>query len=138
MNDRKFSPRAEKALRFSQEAAGELGHGYVGTEHLLLGLTRLGSGPAWGVLAEEGLTYDMVSEIICKSVGAGLPGSNPAQGLTPERGGSWKSLWKTLSAAAAMSSAASTSWPGFSGRAIIWPSVSSVPRALTPGGSMRL
>ncbi len=83
MNDRKFSPRAEKALRFSQEAAGELGHGYVGTEHLLLGLTRLGSGPAWGVLAEEGLTYDMVSEIICKSVGAGLPGSNPAQGLTP-------------------------------------------------------
>lgn len=38
MNENKFSPRAEEALRLSQEAAGELGHGYVGTEHLLLGL----------------------------------------------------------------------------------------------------
>ena len=37
MNENKFSPRAEEALRLSQEAAGELGHGYVGTEHLLLG-----------------------------------------------------------------------------------------------------
>lgn len=40
MNENKFSPRAEEALRLSQEAAGELGHGYVGTEHLLLGLIR--------------------------------------------------------------------------------------------------
>ena len=40
MNDNKFTPRAEEALRLSQEAAGELGHGYVGTEHLLLGLLR--------------------------------------------------------------------------------------------------
>ena len=38
MNENKFSPRAEEALRLSQEAAGELGHGYVGTEHLLLGV----------------------------------------------------------------------------------------------------
>ena len=36
MNENKFTPRAEEALRLSQEAAGELGHGYVGTEHLLL------------------------------------------------------------------------------------------------------
>ena len=40
MNENKFTPRAEEALRLSQEAAGELGHGYVGTEHLLLGLIR--------------------------------------------------------------------------------------------------
>ena len=40
MNEKKFSPGAEEALRLSQEAAGELGHGYVGTEHLLLGLIR--------------------------------------------------------------------------------------------------
>ena len=34
MNDRKFSVRAEQVLRCAQAAAGELGHGYVGCEHL--------------------------------------------------------------------------------------------------------
>ena len=83
MNENKFTPRAEEALRLSQEAAGELGHGYVGTEHLLLGLIREGAGIAHTVLTEAGLTDDMIVEIIKTSVGAGLPGSNPAQGLTP-------------------------------------------------------
>ena len=83
MNENKFTPGAEEALRLSQEAAGELGHGYVGTEHLLLGLLRESEGTAHTVLTEAGLTDDMVTEIIRRSVGAGLPGSNPAQGLTP-------------------------------------------------------
>ena len=83
MNENKFTPRAEAALRLSQEAAGDLGHGYVGTEHLLLGLLREEVGVAHDVLAEAGLTAGMVVEIIKKSVGAGLPGGNPAQGLTP-------------------------------------------------------
>ena len=83
MNENKFTPRAEEALRLSQEAAGELGHGYVGTEHLLLGLIREDEGLAHTVLIEAGLTDDMIVEIIKKSVGVGLPGSNPAQGLTP-------------------------------------------------------
>ena len=34
MNENKFIPRAEEALRLSQESAEELGHGYVGSEHL--------------------------------------------------------------------------------------------------------
>ena len=83
MNEKKFSPRAEEALRLSQEAAGELGHGYVGTEHLLLGLIREEQGTAHEVLLEAGLTDGMIVQIIKKSVGAGLPGGNPAQGLTP-------------------------------------------------------
>ena len=83
MNENKFTPGAEEALRLSQEAAGELGHGYVGTEHLLLGLIREGEGVAHTVLTEAGLTDDMIVEIIKTSVGVGLPGSNPAQGLTP-------------------------------------------------------
>ena len=56
MNENKFTPRAEEALRLSQEAAGDLGHGYVGTEHLLLGLIREGEGMAHTVLTEAGLT----------------------------------------------------------------------------------
>ena len=83
MSEHKFTAGAEEVLRLSQEAAGDLGHGYVGTEHLLLGLLREDEGMAHTVLAEAGLTDDMVVEILKKSVGAGLPGGNPAQGLTP-------------------------------------------------------
>ena len=83
MNEKKFTPRAEEALRLAQEAAGELGHGYVGTEHLLLGLMREEEGLAHTVLLEAGLTDDLLVQILKRSVGVGLPGSNPAQGLTP-------------------------------------------------------
>ena len=83
MHENKFTPGVETALRLSQEAAGDLGHGYVGTEHLLLGLIRENVGLAHTVLTEAGLTDELIEEIIKKSVGAGLPGGNPAQGLTP-------------------------------------------------------
>ncbi len=83
MNENKFTPEAEEALRLAQEAAGELGHGYVGTEHLLLGLLREESGVAHAVLTEAGLTDEMITELVKRTVGAGLPGSNPTQGLTP-------------------------------------------------------
>ena len=83
MNENKFTPTAEEALRLAQEAAGELGHGYVGTEHLLLGLMREDEGLAHTVLTEAGLTDDLLTEMVRKSVGSGLPGGNPAQGLTP-------------------------------------------------------
>ena len=40
MNENKFTPRAEESLRLAQEAAQDMGHDYVGCEHLLLGLLR--------------------------------------------------------------------------------------------------
>ena len=40
MMENKFTPRAEEALRLAQEAAEDMGHGYVGSEQLLLGLLR--------------------------------------------------------------------------------------------------
>ena len=83
MKEKQFTPEAEEALRLAQEAAGELGHGYVGTEHLLLGLIREEGGKAHEVLTETGMTDEMITEIIRKSVGAGASGGNPAQGLTP-------------------------------------------------------
>ena len=83
MNQYQFTPDAEEALRLSQEAAGDLGHGYVGTEHLLLGLMEEAQGTAHEVLSEAGLTGELIEEIIRQSVGGGLPGGNPAQGLTP-------------------------------------------------------
>ena len=83
MNENKFTPRAEEALRLSQEAAGELGHGYVGTEHLLLGLLREEEGIAHRVLREYGITDEMLCSILQQSVGKGLAGAAPTQGLTP-------------------------------------------------------
>jgi len=83
MNENRFTPKAEEALRLSHEAAGELGHGYVGTEHLLLGLLREEEGTAHAVLAEAGITDQIIVEIIKRTVGVGLPGADPAQGLTP-------------------------------------------------------
>ena len=60
MSENKFTPRAEEVLRLSQEAAEDLGHGYVGSEHLLLGLIREEEGIAHRVLSEFGVTDEMV------------------------------------------------------------------------------
>ena len=83
MDENKFTPTVEEALQLAQEAAGELGHGYMGTEHLLLGLMREDEGPAHTVLTEAGLTDDLLTEMIRKSAGTGLSGSNSAQSLSP-------------------------------------------------------
>ena len=87
MNENKFTPRAEEALRLSQESAEELGHGYVGSEHLLLGLLRDEEGLAHRVLTEYGLTDEMILSVLRRSVGAGLAGTAPSQGLTPRAKG---------------------------------------------------
>ncbi len=83
MSENKFTPRAEEALRLSQEAAEELGHGYVGSEHLLLGLLREEEGIAHRVLSEFGVTDEMVCSVLQRSVGHGVSGAAPSQGLTP-------------------------------------------------------
>ena len=46
MYDNRFTPRAQNALQLAQAAAEELGHSYVGSEHLLLGLLREEAGAA--------------------------------------------------------------------------------------------
>ena len=83
MSENKFTPRAEEVLRLSQEAAEDLGHGYVGSEHLLLGLIREEEGIAHRVLAEYGVTDEMVCSVLQRSVGKGVSGAAPSQGLTP-------------------------------------------------------
>ena len=83
MNENRFTPNAEEVLRLAQESAQELGHGYVGSEHLLLGLLRREEGLAYRVLTEYGLTDEMVTGIVQRSMGRGNGGLAPAQGLTP-------------------------------------------------------
>ena len=83
MYENRFTPRAQSALRLAQEAAEELGHSYVGSEHLLLGLIREEGGAAHRCLAGQSVTAEKTRETIAGIVGTGLPGLAPPQGLTP-------------------------------------------------------
>ena len=84
MTDNRFTPRARSVLQLSHQAAEELGHGYVGTEHLLLGLLREEAGVACRLLGELGLTYDRAGELLVRAVGRGTPGAAPTQSFTPQ------------------------------------------------------
>ena len=78
----RFTQRAQSALTKAQEAAQEMGHSYVGTEHFLLGIARESEGLGAKVLHDNGLDEELITELIEKFVGRGAPGI-PAQGLTP-------------------------------------------------------
>ncbi|MCL1835371.1 MAG: ATP-dependent Clp protease ATP-binding subunit [Oscillospiraceae bacterium] len=82
MEDR-FTEGAKKAFEHAQEAAAELGRGYVGSEHILLGLAREGSGLASKVLRESGLDSELIFDLIVRNGGRGSTGELPAQGMTP-------------------------------------------------------
>ena len=60
MAEQKFTPRAENVLRLAQETALELGHGYVGCEHILLGLLREDGSAACRALGEAGVTEEQL------------------------------------------------------------------------------
>ncbi len=67
-----FTPRAQQALAFAREEADRFNQNFVGTEHLLLGLIRLGQGVAVIVLQRLGVELDTVRSEIEKQVGIGL------------------------------------------------------------------
>ncbi len=76
----RFTKRAEAAIEGAWAAATELGHSYVGTEHILLGLLREGEGLACRVMRRAGLEEKVLTEVIAAS-GRGTPGP-PAHGLS--------------------------------------------------------
>ncbi len=67
----RFSERAAQVFLTAQEEAKKLGHSYVGTEHLLLGILKLGSGTAYEILIEFGVNYGKVRNEIISIVGMG-------------------------------------------------------------------
>jgi len=66
-----FTPRAQQALAFAREEADRFNHNFVGTEHLLLGLIRLGQGVAVIILQRLGVELETVRREIEKQVGTG-------------------------------------------------------------------
>jgi len=79
IGDIPFTPRAKKALELAAEEARSLGHNYIGTEHLLLGLIREGEGIASQVLLNLGLDLNAVRNEVMELLGSALPGTPAGQ-----------------------------------------------------------
>ena len=67
----RFTDDAQRVLSLAQEAALELGHDYVGTEHVLIGLTKVKNGVAAKALAELGIVTEDIFEAVEEHVGRG-------------------------------------------------------------------
>ncbi len=68
---RNFTPRALQVLALARMEADRFNHNFIGTEHLLLGLLKLGQGTAVNVLRKRGLDFEMVRADIEQQVGTG-------------------------------------------------------------------
>ncbi|QZT34390.1 ATP-dependent protease ATP-binding subunit ClpC [Caldalkalibacillus thermarum TA2.A1] len=76
-----YTPRAKKVIELSMDEARKLGHTYVGTEHVLLGLIREGEGVAARVLNNLGVSLNKARQQVLQ-----LLGSNEAMAATPQGG----------------------------------------------------
>ena len=79
----RFTEKAERAINISQESAMLMGHNYVGTEHLLLGLVKEGSGVAARVLQAQGISEEKVLKEIEELIGKGDETGQQPLGFTP-------------------------------------------------------
>ena len=88
VGDIPFTPRAKKALELAAEEARNLGHSYIGTEHLLLGLLKEGEGIAAQVLNDLGVDFQKVRTEVMNLLGfstasSSFPGSHKTHVKTP-------------------------------------------------------
>ena len=67
-----FTEKARIAISEAHDAAAEMGHNYIGSEHLLMGLIREGSGVAAKVLEKNGVTAEKVKDKINEYIGIGV------------------------------------------------------------------
>ena len=80
-NDR-FTRPAQRVIELAHEAAAELGHSFVGTEHLLVGLCREEEGMGSGILRQAGLDAAAARTLAAELTPCGTPDA-PAQGFSP-------------------------------------------------------
>jgi ATP-dependent Clp protease ATP-binding subunit ClpC len=96
VGDIPFTPRSKKALELAAEEARALGHNYIGTEHLLLGLVKEGEGMAYRVLLNLGLDLGKLRNEVMELLGSGIPGyGQQQQQQPPQEQGGVKSTSKT-------------------------------------------
>lgn len=94
-----FTPRAKRVLELSWDEARQLGHNYIGTEHLLLGLIREGEGVAARVLENLGVDLNKIRSNVVKMLGDSKPtaGAGAGSGSSSSGGSSSTSKVKTPS-----------------------------------------
>ena len=80
---KRFTDKANTALNMAVESAREMGHTYIGTEHVLLGLLREGSGVAAVVLSAAGITAAGYAQRILAAEGGGVYSTLTVEDLTP-------------------------------------------------------
>ena len=79
----RFTRKAQSALEISLEYARRLGHTYIGSEHLLLGLTGEGDSVSAKLLASHGIHFEEIKKSVLEVTGLGIPGEVSASDLTP-------------------------------------------------------
>ena len=94
-----FTPRAKKVLELSLREALQLGHNYIGTEHILLGLIREGEGVAAQVLVKLGADLNRVRQQVNQLL-AGYQGKEPAAAGAPPESARRPPRWCSTSSAA--------------------------------------
>ncbi len=92
-----FTPRAKRVLELSWDEARQLGHNYIGTEHLLLGLIREGEGVAARVLENLGVDLNKVRSNVVKMLGESKPQASVAGGSSSSSSSSSGGKTKTPS-----------------------------------------
>lgn len=78
-----FTEKANRALNSAVETAENLGHTYVGSEHLLCGIVKEGGSIATSLMASKGITAQSVEQEIRKTVGVGIPTVLTPDDFTP-------------------------------------------------------
>ena len=78
-----FTQKANEALNLAIKSAQELGHNYIGSEHILLGLLELEDGVAYSMLDGKDITADKVKELIVQYVGRGVETRLSPDDFTP-------------------------------------------------------
>lgn len=73
IGDPQFTPSAKKVLELAAEESQKLGHNYIGTEHLLLGLIQEGEGVAARALENLGVTYEKARDMVINLLGGTFP-----------------------------------------------------------------
>lgn len=77
-----LTPRAKRVIELAIDEARRLGHNYIGTEHILLGLLHEGEGVAAGVLESFGISLEQVRTETTRVLSQGLPRGRTARGTT--------------------------------------------------------
>ncbi|MDT8862320.1 ATP-dependent protease ATP-binding subunit ClpC [Alkalihalobacillus sp. MEB130] len=97
-----YTPRAKKVIELSMDEARKLGHSYVGTEHILLGLIREGEGVAARVLNNLGVSLNKARQQVLQLLGSNEVGSSSGQssGATNANTPTLDSLARDLTAVA--------------------------------------